>query len=676
MGIKPSYETLERRIRVLESIVEAGKETKKSLQQQEDLFRSIVQSSPIAMYFYELKSDNRLVLTGANPSADRILGIPHQSLIGKTIEEAFPNLVQTDIPEMYRQVARRKIGHQNFEVPYKDDRFEGYYNVHVFSTLENQIAVNFVDISDRRKMEEELREKEERFSLAAEQSHTFTWEVDAKGMYTYTHPVIEQVTGFSPAAVVGNMHFYDFTPTDIREEFKAAAFKVFEARGTFRNMEGPAVRRDGSIVWGLISGSPIIDEAGNLVGYRGSTTDITERKDMDAERDRLREQLWQSQKMESIGRLAGGVAHDFNNMLNVILGHAELLLYDMDHDSPMKKDLEAIRKSAERSANLTQQLLAFARKQTNVPKTIDLNQTVESMLKMLRRLIGEDIELIWNPAEGLAPISIDPSQLDQILANLAINARDAIGLQHGKITIETAAVYLDGPCDQVDMACPAGDYLVLTVGDNGCGIEEENLDKIFDPFFTTKPIGGGTGLGLSTVYGIVKQNMGCVKVYSKTGIGTTMRVYLPASEGPVEMATEFDGPERGMESGSGTILLVEDEKAILEITQTILQKNGYRILATDNTDEAIRIARACDRKIDLLISDVVMPGMNGYDLAQLMNEIHPGLKTLFISGYTQDIIKPGVPEKGNINFLQKPFSIKQISAIVKQIMADPSDIKN
>jgi signal transduction histidine kinase len=394
--------------------------------------------------------------------------------------------------------------------------------------------------------------------------------------------------------------------------------------------------------------------------------DVTIPKRAEEERQKLQAQLNQAQKMESVGRLAGGVAHDFNNMLGIILGHTEMALEHLDPAQPLFADLQEIRKAAERSSDLTRQLLAFARKQTVAPKVLDLNETMEGMLKMLRRLIGEDIDLVWRPGKNLWPVKVDPSQIDQILANLCVNARDAIA-GVGKVTIETGAVVLDQPYCANYAGCVPGEYVLLAVGDDGCGMDREILDKLFEPFFTTKGLGLGTGLGLATVYGIVKQNHGFINVYSEPGQGTTFKIYLPRYQGKAERLHQ-EGPAEPVGRGRETILLVEDEPAILAMTTRMLQRQGYTVLAAATPGEAIRLAEAHAGEIHLLMTDVVMPEMNGRDLAKNLLSFYPNLKRLFMSGYTANVIAHhGVLDPG-VNFIQKPFSIHDLAAKVREAL--------
>jgi len=401
---------------------------------------------------------------------------------------------------------------------------------------------------------------------------------------------------------------------------------------------------------------------------------LEERTRMEEEREKLREQLTQAQKMESVGRLAGGVAHDFNNMLNVIMGYSDMMMHDLSEDSPLRNGLEEIRKAACRSADLTRQLLAFARKQTVAPKVLDLNETVGSMLKMLGRLIGEDIELAWKPAEDLDPVRMDPSQIDQLLANLCVNARDAIGHATGTLTIETGRASLDEGYCAVHADFVPGDYVLLVVSDDGCGMDKETLAKIFEPFFTTKGLGQGTGLGLATVFGVVRQNNGFVNVYSEPGKGTTFKIYLPAYKEGREGNEGREGPvcEQAMAEpaakGGEAVLVVEDEPATLDMAKLMLERLGYAVLTAPNPDEAVRLAESLSAPIHLLVTDVVMPGMNGRELADRLVALHPDLKCLFMSGYTADVIaRQGVLDQG-VSFIQKPFSLRELGVKVREVL--------
>ncbi len=382
--------------------------------------------------------------------------------------------------------------------------------------------------------------------------------------------------------------------------------------------------------------------------------------------EKMQAQLTQAQKMEAIGRLAGGVAHDFNNMLGVILGRADMVLEQLEPSHPSIDDLREICSAATRSADLTRQLLTFARKQIITPRVLSLNDTVEGMLKMLQRLIGENIELVWRPGKDLWPIKIDPSQIDQILANLCVNARDAIA-GVGTITVTTKHASLDEKfCRPQEEGC-GGEYVLLTVTDDGCGMDEEILENLFEPFFTTKEMGKGTGLGLATIYGIVRQNHGFINVSSQPKRGTTFSIYLPLYKD-----TAVPNPKKSqavVAEGCETIMLVEDEPAILAMITRMVERLGYNVLAASSPTEALSIAAQHSGKIHLLLTDVVMPEMNGRELAEQIRTLRPEIETLFMSGYTADIIaKQGVVDEG-LAFIQKPFSKKELAAKLREILA-------
>ena len=396
--------------------------------------------------------------------------------------------------------------------------------------------------------------------------------------------------------------------------------------------------------------------------------DITDLRRAELEQDQLQAQLRQAHKMESVGRLAGGVAHDFNNMLGVIIGHNEMAMEKTPPSSPVMQDLMEIKQSAERSAELTRQLLAFARRQSVSPRVLDLNKALDGMLNMLRRLIGEDVLLEWLPGDDLWPVLVDPPQMSQMLANLCINARQALP-GRGRITITTGNVTLDHEFCSTKPGSRPGDHVRISISDNGCGMDRETINQIFEPFFTTRKLGQGTGLGLSTVYGIVKQSNGYIDVESEPGQGTTFRVYFPRSTTPVDAFTdETDLPTPP--GGHETIILVEDERSILDMAATMLSKLGYEVLATSSPSEALSIARKHRGRIRLLITDVVMPELNGRDLAWNLKSIIPDLKCLFMSGYTSEVIAhQGVLEKG-VHFIPKPFTSRGLAANVRKALSD------
>jgi PAS domain S-box-containing protein len=529
-------------------------------------------------------------------------------------------------------------------------------------------VVEFRDITEPKKAEELLRESELTFRKLFEDSADAIQLLDKTGVFVECNQAALTLLKMT------REQFLFKPPVDLSPEYqpdgqssREKALKMIEIayEKSLHRFDWTLINSEGIEFIVEVSLMPI-KVKGELMLY-SSWRDITERKRAEAERESLQVQLIQAQKMESVGRLAGGVAHDFNNMLGVIIGLADIILMQMAPDNPFHADLTEIRKAGERSADLTRQLLTFARKQTVAPKVLDFNDTIENMLKLLRRLIGEDIDLLWKPGHGLWPVKMDPTQIDQILANLCVNARDAIdGV--GKVTIETDKASFDEEYCSQHMDFVPGDYVLLAVSDNGCGMDIETTSHLFEPFFTTKEMGKGTGLGLATVYGAVKQNNGFINVYSEPGQGTTFKIYLPCHAAKAGTETKEPTPQ-DTERGSETILLVEDEPAILRMTTMMLELLGYTVVAASTPGEALRLAQEHPGCIDLVLTDVVMPEMNGRDLAKNLLSIYPDMRRLFMSGYTANVIAhQGVLDEG-VHFMQKPFSLGDLKVKLREALA-------
>jgi nitrogen-specific signal transduction histidine kinase/CheY-like chemotaxis protein len=400
--------------------------------------------------------------------------------------------------------------------------------------------------------------------------------------------------------------------------------------------------------------------------FMGVSRDITERRHAETERRRLEEQLQHAVKMESIGRLAGGVAHDFNNLLTAILGNLELASQRLRSDNEAQELLGEVRDAAVSAAGLTRQLLAFSRRQIVEPRLVDLNELIARMHKMLARLIGEDVELRTLPGPGLATVRIDPGLAEQVLVNLAVNARDAMA-GGGVLIIETAIVTLDEEYKRSHPLVEPGTYARLAISDTGSGMSDEVKRHLFEPFFTTKPRGKGTGLGLATIYGAIRQSNGYVEVYSEVGKGTTFKIYLPAESGTPDSLTPRLGP-RPVTGGSETVLVVEDDERVRNVASRALRDAGYRVLSASSGEAALAVAGEDSAPIHLLVTDVVMPGMNGRQLAERLARAHPETRTLFTSGYTENIIAHhGVLERG-IEFLSKPYTLETLTSRVREML--------
>ncbi len=521
------------------------------------------------------------------------------------------------------------------------------------------------DTTGRKQAEARLRANEAKLRLMIEQSPLGVCINELDGTFISANPAYETLTGYTEEELKKLTFFDMMHPDDRPENRRLFHGMTFKETASFP-MEKRYIRKDGSEIFVIIHAGPICDPSESPLFGLALVEDITERNKAKEEREKLREQLSQAQKMEAVGRLAGGVAHDFNNMLTIILGNTEMAMEYVDPGQPVHADLKEIKKAAERSTDLVRQLLAFARKQTVSPKVLDLNTTVAGMLKMLERLIGEDIDLAWVPGHGVWPVKIDPGQIDQILANLCVNARDAIA-GVGKMTIETGNTTFDDAYCAVHAGFMPGEYAMLAVSDNGCGMDAQTLDNVFEPFFTTKTQDKGTGLGLSTVYGVVRQNQGFINVYSEPDQGTTFRIYLPHHR---DKADPLPAPRPQIPAGGGheTILLVEDEPSILKMTTRMLKRKGYTLIAAGTPGQAIELAHTHKGEIHLLMTDVVMPEMNGRDLAENIYNHYPNLKCLFMSGYTANVIAHhGVLDEG-VNFIQKPFSMGDLFVKVREVL--------
>lgn len=521
-------------------------------------------------------------------------------------------------------------------------------------------------IAERRAMEQELQRSRDLIIHTLDSVPQAIFWKDLEGRYLGCNQVYAASAGLKRAEDVIGLTDFDLPcrPGDA-DAYRKDDREVVETGRPKRHLIEQVQRADGSRLWVDTSKVPLMDQSGEVYGVVGVFEDITERLRAEAERARLQEQLNQAQKIESVGRLAGGVAHDFNNMLQAITGCADLALEQAVEMPALQENLREILKAAHRSAELTRQLLAFARKQPASPRVLDLNQTVEGIFKMLRRLIGENIKLIWQPASDLWRVKMDPVQIDQLLANLTVNGRDAIN-GAGQITIETANWRKGSDTGLDEPEVLPGDYVRLKISDTGCGMSKEMLEHLFEPFYTTKAAGQGTGLGLATVYGIVKQNGGYVSVQSEVGRGTVFTILMPRCV--AEPSVPAAPMAADMVSGKETVLLVEDEEQILRLGQRVLQRLGYTVLTAQHPEDALRIAGEHEGSIDLLVTDVVMPGLNGRELFERLSKLRPGLGCLFVSGYTADVIaRQGVIESG-VQFLQKPFSIGDLGRKVRTVL--------
>ncbi len=630
------------------------KQAQAALQRSEALYHSLVDNIPQCI----LRKDREGRFTFANKSFCRLLGKPAEDVVGKTDFDLYSARLATKYQNDDQRAIETGASFETEEeniLPSGEKRYVHVTKIPITGPASEIVGVQcvFQDITERKRAEEQIR----KLSRAVEQSPASIVITDLAGRIEYVNPKFTQVTGYSFEEVRGQnsrlLKGNKTSPEEYRRLWQTIS-QGGEWRGEFHNR-----KKTGDLYWESASISPIVDTEGHITHFLAVKEDITERKV-------LEEQLRQAQKLDSIGRLAGGVAHDFNNMVQVILGNVDLALEEVKPGSALRESLEEIQKAGRRSADLTQQLLAFARKQTIAPRVLDLNETVEALLKMLRRLIGEDINLAWVPAPHLERVKVDPTQIHQILANLCVNARDAIS-GVGKISIETGNAVFEERDRAVHPEVVPGKYVRLVVSDEGCGMDKETLAHLFEPFFTTKGVGKGTGLGLAMVYGIVEQNHGFIQVESDRGKGTTVMVYLPqhVDQAPT---TRKEAAAEVPKSRGEAVLLVEDEQAIVAIARRVLERLGYTVLTASTPSEAIRLAEAQAPTIQLLMTDVVMPEMNGRDLARRLLSSCPNLKCLFMSGYPADIIaQHGVLDEG-LHFISKPFSMEDLAAKVREAL--------
>ncbi|MBX7218987.1 MAG: response regulator [Blastocatellia bacterium] len=518
------------------------------------------------------------------------------------------------------------------------------------------------EIVEHKRTEKALRLRDQAIQ-AASQGIIITDPTQPDNPIVYANDGFEQMTGYPLEVALGhNCRFLQGPNTDLEA---VARLRAAIAASRACTVEILNYRQDGTPFWNALSVNPVTDEQGTLKYFVGVQSDVTERK-------KLEEQLRQSQKLEAIGRLAGGVAHDFNNLLTVIISHSEQVVNLPEISPSIRKSVQAIREAGDRAAALTRQLLGFSRQTMLQPRVLDLNSIIANTAKMLVRLIGEDIQISTVLDPNLKPVKVDPTQLDQILINLAVNARDAMPYG-GKLSIETANILFQEDATSSHLDCKAGLYVMLAITDTGCGMPPEILAHIFEPFFTTKEVGKGTGLGLAMVFGIVKQSEGTIHVYSEPGQGTTFKIYFPAMAAQAGLPIPETNEEEGL--GSETILLIEDDEGVRQLVLTSLELYGYKVLAAQDGQEAFRIANAQAEPIDLVLTDIVMPHLNGPQVAKQLKMQFPHLKVLFMSGYTDDtVIRHGLLE-AQVAFIQKPFTPLSLTQKIRQVLDGKSPSK-
>jgi PAS domain S-box-containing protein len=643
-----------------------------SVHQQELSGRLVSLMNNVPGAVYRGLRDWSLVFIGAD--VKRITGYAPEELLSGAAK--WKELIHPDdldsVRQSFREAAHGKLRvlrveyrvlHKDGGIRWLEDRRQLVYDPDgKFAYVDGLL----LDITDQKRSEEELRSTYEKLQAVVEASPLAITALDREGKVSMWNRAAERMTGWTEGEAIGMR--LPIVPEEKMSEFQAL---LGRARGG-EPLSGVEVRRqkkDGSPIDVSIWTSPLRDRRGEVTAIMAVLADVTGRRQMEEALRNSEEQLRQSQKMEAIGLLAGGIAHDFNNLLTAIRGYSDLLLQRLDGGSQMRRDVEEIRKAGERAASLTRQLLAFSRKQVLQPKVLDLNAVVAGMDNMLRRLIGEDIDLVAVLKPGLWNVRADPCQVEQVVMNLAVNARDAMP-RGGKVTIEIANVELDGPYVRRHAVVMPGPYVMLAISDTGTGMDEVTKSRLFEPFYTTKDKGKGTGLGLSTVYGIVKQSGGYIWAYSELGKGTAFKVYFPrfGSTGP-EAARE--GAPGSAPHGRETVLVVEDEEVVRALVRDILEGSGYTVLTASDGEEAQSVGRGHNAAIHLIVTDVVMPRMGGREAAETLAPHLPGVKVLYMSGYTNEaIVRHGVLDPG-IPFLEKPFTPDALLRKVRRVLDPP-----
>jgi len=667
LGNKPSDYT-DRDVETVETFVDlawhtvARKQAETALQESDNRNRNLFDSSPHPVFLADPSGHfldcNQTAVDTYGYSREELLEMSYRELAAPSLRAELEELPKGEYGERGSVFEWRHMRKDGTELPVeiKTATFTVQGKKRIISTVR--------DLTESKAAEEALRKSEERFKSLASMTKEGIL-IHEAGVIVDANRALSELMGFAdPDELVGKpgldlLPVSEETRAMMRERMRRGGDEVYEIE-----LIGP----DGSARWAVTGASDIIYQGrpARLVFMR----DITDSKAAAAERARLQEQLQQAAKMESIGRLAGGVAHDFNNMLAVILGHAELGLERAAEDDPLKTDLLEIRTAAEHSARITQQLLAFARRQIAAPKVIDLSAAIEGTFAMLGRLIGERVTLAWHPCDDACRIAIDPAQLDQILVNLCLNARDAI-TGAGQVSLSTTLrLFGEEDCRTHD-GCSPGEYVILSVEDDGEGMTPEAIEHMFEPFFTTKEVGEGTGLGLATVYGIVRQNSGCIDVVSSDR-GTKVSIAFPSVDAPLSGTTSKPSRDTAVR-GNETLLVIEDEPSVLRLATRILANLGYQVLAADTPTQALSLARDSSEKIALAITDVVMPEMTGWDLSKQLRASLPSIKTLFVSGYTDDVLAEDDHFDHDIDFLQKPFTPQQLAEAVRTALDRESE---
>jgi PAS domain S-box-containing protein len=634
-----------------------GEDQSRGPQDGDRRYHRVVEAAPTGMHLYRLEGDGRLVLQGANPAADAILGIDHRERIGRAIEEAFPSLAGTEIPARYREIARGGAPWRTELVEYQDETIRGAFEVHAFQIGPDEMAALFLDVAPRRRAEEALRRSEERYRHLVENQQDLIVEADVDGRLRFVSPSYCRLFGRREEELVGQY----FMPL-VHEEDRGATLQALERLFLPPHEASVEQRAMTPRGWRYLEWNDraVLDERGEVVSIVAVGRDVTEQRAME-------EQLRHAEKMQAIGQLAGGVAHDFNNQLTGILACGELLEAGLEGDPEKQELAEMIVTAAEHSARLTRQLLSFARKGKGRMVPVDLHGTVQDVLALLRRSFDKRIALRTDLAARPSTTLGDPGQLHNALLNMALNARDAMP-QGGELTFATRVEVLDAARIEAGrLEVAPGRYLAVDVRDTGVGMDAATLAHVFEPFFTTKDVGRGSGLGLAAVYGTTKAHRGAVEVASEPGRGTTFTLHLPLVEAEADRQGEEDAPAV---EARRRILVVDDERMVRDVLRRLLERAGHQVVVADGGAEGVEIYRRQWHHIDLVILDVMMSDMDGREALARMRGVNPAIRAVLSSGYAVD--GDAFLATDGVRLLQKPYTLEDVTRALAEALAAPS----
>ena len=655
----------------LETQNEELRRTQGELAESRERYASLYDYAPVGY----LTLDGKGLMVEANLTLAEMLGTERARLIRSPLS-AFVSPEGQDV--YYRHVQRMKETgqRQRYELKMQTGTGKAFWaqidsvSMTAAESEDSQFRMTVSDITAQKRVEQGLRAAEERFQQISDNALVWIWEVDPEGLYTFASPAVEKILGYQPREVVGRKHFYDLFVSEDREELKEGAFQVFASRKAFREMINRNVHKDGRVVWLSTSGVPFFSDKGELLGYRGADTDITERKRAESERAEMEDRLRQAQRMQAVGTMAGGIAHDFNNVLGIIAGYVELACLDASPGTLQRKNLDQALRGVTRAKGITGQILAISRQREQTRKPMDLLPVIEACVGLVRASAPASIETDWNTQVESAMVSGVPSQIHQVLVNLCTNATQAMMSTGGALRIELTEKTVV-PADHA--AWPElkpGEYFSIAVSDTGCGMGREQLEQVFDPYFSSRPAGEGSGLGLSVASGIVQSHEGAIRAYSERGQGTTLHVMLPKLELEAQGACEAGEGEFPVAERPACVLFVDDEEGLVDYGQQILEHLGHKVVARTKSVDALEAFRAQPDKFDVVVTDLTMPKLTGMDLARELVRIRADIPVILCTGFSDRITPEEARAVGILEVLTKPVLVRDLTAAIQRALPD------